>query len=1367
MEARTIQAFLRVLYTVNNNPQYILAKSSSQVPAAICNETTTLSATNYLAFARAPLKACLSAVCDSSPELLQDPARDFSLYVLDPLEAQPLPTSLSHPSNNTSSPRGVAVALGLMSWALESNDSMNVFVTGTIIPNASPALEIVFALRETKRVPKPMLHSYLSLGPISAPGSSHPLDPPRPPHAAGMNRLSTSHVQRDQQERQTLTRSADFPELYIGPPRRAPGRPEGSTSSKSRVKSQGSTSSLPGMSSSKGVETRSESKQQVGRSSKPKTRSRPPRAPPTHSPFVCGPLTRHTATGGPEAGATGAAAHYQQSHPFSQNQTQPHSQLHPQTEPYSHSTQNLLLGLLSAIPFTSPSDTVANTTPEQQAVFLSALQGLLANPHLLQLATTSTGLSASSGQKTVENKPVCGGSNADDDADSDIVILDSSTIDTTVFRKPNHRQLNASANDTTSQESPMPSGEGTDLSPLPASTPPSGQEDAPASSQTLTPSVTPKAETPTLKYASVGRAERSNETSLHALDMPATPTPSRARKRKLDEYIQGEAQFSTPTSPPSPSPFASRTSNPGRALTTRRVLSSPTRRRKLVSSPTVRLPSMMDSMRSTATSGSRVHVSSSSFSTHGRSASLATNKNADQSSMLGSGPSKPKGDHPEIMTAPSNIASGKTSLKRRLNLNLNEFMEEREARKHTKVRKRPSSGRKSEAEGSNASQAGPSLSANLVSTSRHAQSSPSRPFFRSHAVASSPPSAYQPLSVLGAAVSSPVLLSATTSTSTAPNPLKNFVLPAWARTSTAMLPRLSDEVLARQRAEREAKEAQISLRRREAAKAKRRRLRAAERLSNESSDEDDAVANDPIPRTLQLSSIVTRSAPLMAPPQPSLPVFASDAVEPIPSSPPQSHQHPVPSVAPSTPPRKSLPPGSASCRTPGSCSLFTPSGQDPESLFTPSTLSVTPSFTRVTFTPHSPTLFHRSGARKSPRKSVPQTPWTPKRNSINNQTPRSSRSSRNAPFVSPNLAMRPPQSWTGMGTRAFLLPPSSPCMSRMPHRQNQMRSEVPEASAPIVPGDSGIVRQEPPSEKQSVEKGIDVLGCEMKEALLEENPSIPPVQCSPTRLIGDDNQETNELRDIASNGDGSQVGEEYASSPLPPSSPLPCSPSSSPARHHDSDFDTPTINNFVVPDSDILLPSASDSDAPRGPADTTWLSDDACATSWFTDPEASAWLTETEAWLTDTEGGGPLLTDSDGAWLSDSDAIFGDMSSLPPSSASNWLSDDADVDTDGEVGQGQGQGQDGGFDTAAFERAFAALVERGGRSIGSNDKGGGGSSGATTGTHGTGEVEPEFWASMQPLLGANLALEDASLGAMTGGAVDTNDKDKVVQDIQG
>lgn len=79
MESRTLQAFcecqsetdipalngcrtVRVLYTVNNNPQYILAKSSSQVLVTACNETPSK---NEPVYAQAPLKACLAAVCDS------------------------------------------------------------------------------------------------------------------------------------------------------------------------------------------------------------------------------------------------------------------------------------------------------------------------------------------------------------------------------------------------------------------------------------------------------------------------------------------------------------------------------------------------------------------------------------------------------------------------------------------------------------------------------------------------------------------------------------------------------------------------------------------------------------------------------------------------------------------------------------------------------------------------------------------------------------------------------------------------------------------------------------------------------------------------------------------------------------------------------------------------------------------------------------------------------------------------------------------------------------------------------------------------------------------------------------------------------
>ena len=107
------------------------------------------------------LKTCLNTICRSSPELVQDNCRDFSLYVLDPLESNSAPApvhisnankepSSSKPSLSLEQPRGVAVGLGLMSWALSSDDSDPVTVVGTIVKQGTnqEALEVIFALRE-------------------------------------------------------------------------------------------------------------------------------------------------------------------------------------------------------------------------------------------------------------------------------------------------------------------------------------------------------------------------------------------------------------------------------------------------------------------------------------------------------------------------------------------------------------------------------------------------------------------------------------------------------------------------------------------------------------------------------------------------------------------------------------------------------------------------------------------------------------------------------------------------------------------------------------------------------------------------------------------------------------------------------------------------------------------------------------------------------------------------------------------------------------------------------------------------------------------------------------------------------------------
>ena len=99
--------------------------------------------------------------CSFSPELLQDSNRDFSVYILDPLES--LSSSTPNPSSSSSPlqlppdqlqqhPRGVAVGLGLMSWVLLADEDTSevIQVTGTVMTlgNGEEALEVIFALRE-------------------------------------------------------------------------------------------------------------------------------------------------------------------------------------------------------------------------------------------------------------------------------------------------------------------------------------------------------------------------------------------------------------------------------------------------------------------------------------------------------------------------------------------------------------------------------------------------------------------------------------------------------------------------------------------------------------------------------------------------------------------------------------------------------------------------------------------------------------------------------------------------------------------------------------------------------------------------------------------------------------------------------------------------------------------------------------------------------------------------------------------------------------------------------------------------------------------------------------------------------------------
>ncbi|KAF9228290.1 hypothetical protein BS17DRAFT_331741 [Gyrodon lividus] len=1061
------------------------------------------------------------------------------------------------------------------------------------------------------------------------------------------------------------------------------------------------------------------------------------------------------------------------------------------------SINNPLLALLSAISSTSSGNAPVNPSQHvPNAVLLSALQGLLAtNPHLLQPATGKVGCIPGANQQARQENDDNG--NADgDDADSDIVILDSSTVDASAFRKRTsflsvdnggsdrnrHSHSPLSIQDS---ELPTSSSQGTSTSPMPASTPPSGQESTPAPSQTSTPHAAPEStsrrlsdanlntEAPPSKAFPPGGIMKGNMPVTPPSYVPTTPTPSRTRQRTLGECIQGQVYPSTSISrspgavPSSPSPSGMRASNSVSGLTNtmrqRRVHSSPTAKTRMRSSPSVRLPSILGSMRAAMTpSNSRLQLSHLSPSTHASTSSLATNKNAKQSTALLS--SLTKLDGPTDATISSNsttLMAATATLKRKRTLG--EFMAEYEAHKRERAKKRSPSGRGSDVPVSTTKFHPAQPRPTFASTSRRAQSSPPRPLFGSYLATPLPISNFQPGFVLSSAFFDPSFSSTSTSastsitapTTTTKNPLKNFVLPAWARTSTATLPRLSEEALARQRAEQEANKVQ-TLKRRKVAQG-RRIQRSGIHIpskcpSKESSDEDDEGRGS-IRSNAQAQRPPSSSMTSAQSQQPFFPVFASDAVEPIPSLPPQSkHPHPLP---PTTPPRNHVVAGTGTHRTPGksgpgSGSLFTPSGQGSGSLFTPSTPSATRSLSRFVHTPRSPSMLHHS-ISSTPRKSVLQTPRTPKRGTGSLQTLwRNAHTSKNLPPGSPSSITRTPRTHMGKGTRTFLLPPHSPCVLRTPQRQKQEYSGVSVSSSALAPTSGSTWMQKSSLSPQNVEQEVDrtdedMLIHELDEALQGLDVPTYPVEDSGHATADNDCRSSEE--DTKGTNDSVNQAEEVfaASSPLPPSSPLqPTSPFSSPSKDKDPSFDIPIMSKLLVPDSDILL-RVSNCDGPT--VKTAWISDTGGTAAWFSDSDASAWFTETEgAWLTDTERG-PLLTDSDAAWFSDSDAVFGDMSSVPPSTASNWLSDDANVDTDGEVGAISGRS--GALDAAAFEEAFAALTD-----VEPGDEGGGRT---------TQEVEvgnySEFWEAMRPLIGIDEEGKVPDAGSV--------DQEKLAQGIQG
>ncbi|KAH8996311.1 hypothetical protein EDB92DRAFT_1593353 [Lactarius akahatsu] len=182
---------VRIWYTIDGSSQYILARSPDKFPVHPLGTTSSHRGT----FATTSLKLCLHSICRSSPELMHFGQRDFSIYALDPSESDAAPNTAALASGSSSSqshpslqqpPPGVAVGMGLMSWALAAPDD-SASVTGIMNTMASgeSALEVVFALRGTLHTPQPPVfqlgtqnsNHWQSQTPVSAPMHMPPAQP--------------------------------------------------------------------------------------------------------------------------------------------------------------------------------------------------------------------------------------------------------------------------------------------------------------------------------------------------------------------------------------------------------------------------------------------------------------------------------------------------------------------------------------------------------------------------------------------------------------------------------------------------------------------------------------------------------------------------------------------------------------------------------------------------------------------------------------------------------------------------------------------------------------------------------------------------------------------------------------------------------------------------------------------------------------------------------------------------------------------------------------------------------------------------------------------------------------------------------------
>ncbi|EPQ31353.1 uncharacterized protein PFL1_00688 [Pseudozyma flocculosa PF-1] len=247
---------IKVLYTLDSSPNHtMVARVGKPVPVDVVRPaggppsspmhgTHHSSAPPMTRFGRVTLKACLSAICTASPELIFDRKRDYIIYAVDPEETfraaqQRSPTgplrSVGHAAESSkagavaaaaaaaesAAPAAMMVGKGYFRWGLEeegdgetlvsgkvrSEGIRSVYRDGRMVDESIDVLEVVFNMKETQARSKDQYYDLVRGFGSSSASSIEPSPSSAMPMRAERRPYHTAHAESRSSSRSLQLRS--------------------------------------------------------------------------------------------------------------------------------------------------------------------------------------------------------------------------------------------------------------------------------------------------------------------------------------------------------------------------------------------------------------------------------------------------------------------------------------------------------------------------------------------------------------------------------------------------------------------------------------------------------------------------------------------------------------------------------------------------------------------------------------------------------------------------------------------------------------------------------------------------------------------------------------------------------------------------------------------------------------------------------------------------------------------------------------------------------------------------------------------------------------------------------------------------------